>query len=373
MSTDTPAAAWQELLDRLAEAAAVVEGPLGAKTSRERAEGYRHLTRVLSIATEMLLEKGDPARPEFTRWMSPHRKMLGDNPHTIYDDAIVDPQRTYRISGQRGTAIYVGICVYATGTDGNRRIVGNLDDVDMAIADDGTFSVELRTTAPGDGVPHLLLSDDATDVMVRQYFGDPTTEVPATYTITARPDAGPPAELTEEQIATRLRTVGAYVRDIVEVEATLSALITAVTPSQLRGGSVFVNADGNVTDPPIDPAVVARVMPTPAIQYAGSWFDGLGEDEVFVVEGKAPTCRYWSIQLLTRWMESGDYQHHPVFLTGHDITVAADGTFRVVIAQQPPDSGDWIATTGLTSANVAVRALLADGPLDMRFTREPRG
>ena len=372
MTTDTPAAAWRELLDLLGEAGAIIEGPLGATTSRERAEGYRHLTRVLSIATEMLLEKGDPTRPAFTRWMSPHRKMLGDNPHTIYDAAIIDPQRTYRISGHRGTATYLGICVYATGTDGTRRIVGNIDDVDMAIADDGTFTVELSRTASVDAGAHLLLSDDATDVMLRQYFGDVAAEVPATYEIAALPDAGPPPPLTEADTAARLRAVGAYVRDIVEVEATLSALITSVTPTQLRGGSVFVDAEGNVTDPPIDPAVVARVMPTPAIQYAGSWFDGLGDDELFVVEGTAPACRYWSIQLLTRWMESGDYQHHPVFLTGRDITVAADGSFRVVIAHQQPDSGDWIATTGLTSANVAVRALLAEGPLDMRFSREAR-
>jgi hypothetical protein len=372
MSTDNPAAAWQHLLDQLGEAAAVIEGPLGAKTPRERAEGYRHITRVLSIATEMLLEKGDPARPQFTRWMSPHRKMLGDNPHTIYDAAIVDPSLTYRISGQRGTAAYLGICVYATGADGTRRIVGNLDDVDMGIAEDGAFAVELSSAASADGGAHLELSEDATDIMVRQYFGDPAMEVPATYTIAAEPDAGPPPPLTEELIAARLRTVGAYVRDIVEVEATLSALITSVTPTQLRGGSVFVDAEGNETEPPIDPAVVARVMPTPAIQYAGSWFNGLGDDEVFVVEGTAPQCRYWSIQLLTRWMESGDYAHHPVFLTGRDISVAADGTFRVVIAHQPPDGGDWIATTGLTSANVALRALLADGPLDVRFSREPR-
>jgi hypothetical protein len=217
------------------------------------------------------------------------------------------------------------------------------------------------------------LAEGATDLMVRQYFADPAAEIPATYEIAAVPAAGPPGPLTEAEIAQRLRTVGAYVRDIVEVEATLSALITSVTPTQLRGGSVFVDADGNVTDPQIDPAVVARVMPTPAIQYAGSWFDGLGDDEVFVVEGTAPACRYWSIQLLTRWMESGDYEHHPVFLSGRDITVAADDTFRVVIAHERPASGDWIATTGLTSANVAVRALLAEGPLDMRFGREPRG
>lgn len=360
--------AWEHLLESLAEAGETIVGPLGARNDRERAEGFRHLARVLSIATEMLIEKGDPSRPAFTRWMNPHRKMLGDNPHTIYDAAVVHPDYRYRITGQRGTAAYLGICVYGTAEDGARRIIANLDDTDMEVADDGAFSVEVAVEPSAVGA-FLPLDHDATDLMVRQYFGDHRAETPATYTIEAVPDHGPPPALTERAVARRLKAVGTYVRDIVEVEATLSALITSVTPTQLRGGSQFVDADGNVTEPSVDPSVIARVMPTPAIQYAGSWFEDLRDDEVFVVHGAVPACRYWSIQLLTRWMESGDYEHHPVFLTGSDIQTGDDGRFRVVIAHENPGGPNWIATTGITNANVAVRALLAEGPLDMTFDR----
>jgi hypothetical protein len=300
--------------------------------------------------------------------MNPHRKMLGDNPRTIYDAAVISADHSYRISGHRGKAAYLGICVYGTAADGARRIIANLDDNDMGIAEDGTFTVDIAAAASGSGA-FLQLEADATDLMVRQYFTDHSAQTPATYTITAVPDAGPPPPLTEEFVAGRLAAVGAYVRDIVEVEATLSALITSVTPTQLRGGSVFVDADGNTVEPSVDPAVIARVMPTPAIQYAGSWFEDLGNDEQFVVEGTAPACRYWSIQLLTRWMESGDYEHHPVFLTGDDIAVGGDGRFRVVIAHRAPATGTWLSTTGISNANVAVRALLAEGPLDIQFSR----
>ena len=369
---DTSAAhdEWQRLLQTLGAAGDIIVGPLGGKSDRERAEGFRHLLRVLSIASEMLLEKGDPSRPAFTRWMNPNRKMLGDNPRTIYDAAVVAPSYTYRISGQRGTATYLGICVYGTAADGSRRIISNIDDVDMGIADDGTFTVTVALDPPDAGA-FLSLDGDATDLMVRQYFTDHTAEEPATYTIETVPDHGPPPPLSEDQVARRLQAVAAYVHDIVEVEATLSALVASVTPAQLRAGSEFVDSEGNVTDPPVDPAVIARVMPTPAISYAGSWFDNLRADEIFVVEGAAPTCRYWSIQLLTRWMESGDYEHHPVFLTGRDIRTDHSGHFRVVIAHEDPGVPNWIATTGIRNANVAVRALLAEGPLDMTFHREP--
>jgi hypothetical protein len=354
--------AWNRLLDKLRDTAAVVSGPLGAHTDRERAEGYRHITRVLSIATEMLVEKGDPEHPAFTRWMSPYRKMYGDNPRTVYDAAVIDTDHVYRISGTRGTSAYLGFCLYATDENGGKRIVGNLDDDELSIGEDGSFEVLLG----GSGMP---LDPRTSEVMVRQYFVDPETEVEATYTIETVPSAGAPGPLTEQQLAARLDALGSYVHDTVEAETTLSALSASITTAVFRAGSEYVDRHGAPTDPPLDASVVVRVMPTPAIQYSGSWFDDLGEDEVLVIEGTAPTCRYWSIQLLTRFMESGDWLHHPVFLTGSDIDVAADGSFRVVVAHTDPGTGNWIDTTGLTSANIAVRALKAEDTLDVGVYR----
>jgi hypothetical protein len=71
-------------------------------------------------------------------------------------------------------------------------------------------------------------------------------------------------------------------------------------------------------------------------------------------------------------MESGDWLHAPVFLSGRQIAVHDDGTFRIEIAHRDPGRGNWIDTTGLTSGNVAVRALKAEGTLDVRFHREKR-
>ena len=358
--------AWDDLLERLAEAAAVVEGPIGAQDDRERAEGHRHLLRILSIATEMLVEKGDPERPEFTRWMSAHRKMYGDNPGTVYDAAIIDGGRSYVIRGNRGSCAYLGFCLYGTDDKGAKRIAGNLDDDGIAFGADGSFELHLR---PGGG--DLPLDPDVTEVMVRQYFVDPATEQQATYSIAHVPDAGPPPPLTEQVLAARLDRLGDYVRDTVEAEATLSALSASIATAVFRAGNEYVDAQGNPTAPPVDMNAVVRVMPTPAIQYSGQWFDGLRDDEVIVIDGTVPACRYWSISLLSRFMESGDWVHHPVALTGPDIGVAPGERFRVVVAHADPGVRPWLATTGLTSANLAVRALKADGVLDLQFTRIP--
>lgn len=359
--------AWDVLLERLAEAAAIVEGPIGAQDERERAEGHRHLLRILSIATEMLVEKGDPERPEFTRWMSAHRKMYGDNPGTVYDAAVISGSRSYVIRGNRGSCAYLGFCLYGTDAKGAKRIAGNLDDDAISFAADGSFELRLE---PGGG--DLPLDPDVTEVMVRQYFVDPAVEQQATYTIEQVPSAGPPPPLTESVLAERLDRLGAYVRDTVEAEVTLSALSASIATAVFRAGNEYVDADGNPTPPPVDLDAVVRVMPTPAIQYSGQWFDGLRVDEAILIEGTVPDCRYWSISLLSRFMESGDWVHHPVALTGRDVDVPAGQRFRVVVAHSDPRAAaTWLSTGGLTSANLAVRALKSDGVLDLTFTRIP--
>lgn len=359
---------WQSLLASLQEAGTIVAGPTGGRTDRELAEGYRHLTRIFSIATEMLVEKGDPAHPAFTRWMTAHRKMYGDNPGTVYDAAILSADHSYVLRGHRGSHVYLGFCLYGTADGGAKRIAGNLDDDQMIFGADGFF--ELYLGGPSRPTNWLALDDDVSEVMVRQYVGDPARETESTYSISTVPDSGPPPALTLADMDARLAALGAYVRDTVEAETTLSALSASISQAVFRSASTYVDAGGQPVDPPIDPSVIVRVMPTPAIQYSGQWFDDLGDDEVLVVEGRVPACRYLSIQLLTRFMESGDWEHHPVFLTDRDLVLEGDGSFRVHIAHRDPGRGNWLATTGITSANVAVRALKAEGTLDISFHRE---
>lgn len=357
-------AGFDALLEDLRAAAAIIDGPLGARDQRERAEGYRHLLRLLNVATEMLLEKGDPQRPELTRWMSPHRKLLGDNPGTVYDAAVIDPTATYRLWGDRGEVDYLGVCVYGTGADGSRRIVAAVDDTDLGIDADGRFELWLAPEgAPvADGATVLRLAPDATDVMVRQYHDGPPVR-PASYTLERVPDPGPPPPLDEQTLSDRLRAVGRFVRDTLEVEATLTALIAQAAPAEVRG------ADPDQPPPPVDPAVVAKAMPSPAIQYSGTWIEDLADDEIVEVEGVVPACRYWSVVLLDRWMQSLDYRYHPVAVTGGQVGTPAGAPFRITIAHRDPGTRPWLDTTGLRHLGVAVRALAAEGPLEVRFRR----
>ncbi len=59
--------AYRRLIDTLLKSSDVITGPLGARDARERAEGFRHLLRLVSVACEMYVENGDREHPVFTR------------------------------------------------------------------------------------------------------------------------------------------------------------------------------------------------------------------------------------------------------------------------------------------------------------------
>jgi hypothetical protein len=372
--TPTPSVserAFQKFLEDLFEAARTITGPLGAKDARERAEGFRHLTRLVSVWLESLLERGSREHPSFTRWINPTRKLLGDNPHTIYDAAQIDPERSYRIAGRRGGSTYLGFCVYGTSETGNRRITGNLDDSEMKVEADGSFELHLAKERPAGVKNWLALAPDSTDVMVRQYFLDPEHEVQATYCIESVPMPPPPVPLTEEALAAQLATVGRFVRETMQVETTIGALAARSTPHLLRHGDQYEKRAEEDEGAPIDFTWIAKAMPTTAILYTGSWVDDLGDDEVMIVRGRPPRARYWSIHILTRWMESPDYRHHQVIFTPQNIALESDGSFEVAIAHRDPGGRNWLETTGIRSFNIAVRALKSeDEKLQITFSRE---
>ena len=373
-ASGTAERAWNELREAMAEAAQTVVGPAGARNALERAEGFRYLTRLLSAGLEMHLEKADATHPAFTRMLTPTRKFLGDNPDTLYEYVPLDGSLSYRVRGRRGSEIYLAFCVYDRDADGATKIGANLSDTEMRFEDDGSFEVVLSTAQPWGAKNWLALSARAHSMIARQYFRDRTWEAPASLEIEAFSQTIPPAPLTEEELAERLACVGRFVKETSELSATLSVFAALnpigresqpaleVVAGELReGGSSARDLAAS-----IDPKVVAGHLPTPDIQYTGAWWS-LEPDEAVIAEGMAPLCRYWSIQIFNRWLESPDYRYRQVALNDSQITLEDDGSFRAVLAARNPGVPNWIDTAGHTGGQIVVRALLAKEALDVKF------
>jgi hypothetical protein len=341
------ASAWNDLLDSLRDAADTVLGPHGARDALDEAEGFRFLTRLTSAAFDMFIEYGDTAHPAFVRLMTLHRKFYGDNPDTFYDYASINGRRRYRVVGTRGTVSYLAFCIYGRTEDGQTRIVANVSDRDFAVDAEGRFQLVMSPEPPAanEQATWVQLEPDVEAVIARQYFLDHDAEHAAEFTIICEDDVPVPGPLRAEPLARRLRAAGEFVRN----GTTFSARIAddlATRPNELTVQS--------------EAAAVAAFYPTPDNKYVGGWYR-LGADDALVVEGTPPETRYWSLLLMSRWMESLDTEHRQTIINKHQATLESDGSFRIVVAHQDPNLANWLDTAGHAEGYVMFRWMQAIG------------
>lgn len=378
--TSAASVAWGDLLTTLGELGEMVEREAGDE--RERAEGYRHLTRLLSASAEWQLEKADPARPVFTRVMTPWRKFIGDNPDTVYDVADLAPDGVYRLTGERREALYLGLTVYGRDEHGAVELLAQAGDVDF-VAADGSFEVVLGGDDPGElgpGGHWLPLTETVESLWVRQYFRDRDRDEPARLHLARIGETDPPARLTETDLVARLGRIGAFMEATLDSVTALSSLLGRQPNRPLMAGAEFhvegenSGGEGDDDETDLDRLLLAlsrSSYPTPDNRYAGVFFE-LEPDQALVVTGTPPgDARYWGVQLANRWQESLDYLHHQVCLHDAEIRLEADGTYRIVVSAEDPGAANWLDTTGHRYGMVNVRALLAADLPDPHFEVVP--
>ncbi|VFM98119.1 MAG: Protein of unknown function (DUF1214) [Candidatus Kentron sp. G] len=326
---------WSRVTARLVDAGHRIDALTEGRDPVERAEGYRFLTRVMSAMIDFQMEQ-TPKWPSFVQVMSPTRKFYVDNPDTLYHRAALDPRLRYRVHGRRGDELYLGFCVY-----GANRILANLYDEQMVFDADGRFELILSAERPAGAANWLPLGIGARTLVARQYFTR-CDRSPAVLNI-ALSDAGPPPPLpTQSEMAARLLGLGE------SVKRTLKTTEMASTAWLQRPNEVSIDstADG-----------LSSVFATPDNHYVGGWYRLAGE-EMLVITGRAPACRYWSVQLCSRWLESRDYSNRQVILNHEQVRLQADGTFRIIVAAHDPGRPNWLDTGGSREGGVIFRWLL---------------
>ena len=182
--------------------------PRCGTTTRPRcSKGCRYVLQLVSEVDELLVE-GDPERPRFSSIVNPARKFLGDNPDSIYHQAVIRGDRSYRIRGRKQEQDYISFTVHAPAPDGGMAgaVQNDVNDRDLDVADDGTF--ELVLAAAGSGVDGVELRPDAHIVLVRNYYQrqrsahtDPSIAVELS--IEALDDPGPAPLIDDETLAGR--------------------------------------------------------------------------------------------------------------------------------------------------------------------------
>lgn len=280
----------------------------------------------------------DPARPQFVDIVGPMLKWGGDNADAFYQYVKVDPARTYRVTAQRGDAVYLSLTVYGGPDDGHYsdRIVGSLNDRQVEVASDGTFELWLSPTQQAG--PTIILEPDAVAVLTRDYLEDPATGRRATWSI-ENVDPVQKAPLTDADLARRLTAANTWLRD-------QSAII--VPPGEVC----------TVDDPYPVPTVTFGWAAGDAAYAMGSF--ALEDDEVMLIRGRSPECVFWNVCLWTPFMHIYDAAYDRVTLNGTQAVYEPDGSWELAIAPKDPGHPNWISTQGHRSGKIWFRWFLPE-------------
>lgn len=311
-----PTASWDDVRDALDLALSRIVDDPDPRNDREGADGHRYLLHMLSAVTQSTLQPHDPDRPAFRTMLEATRHLGAAGPDIDYDVAVVRPGRRYRVSGTRGGATYVGICLYDDGgAQGAAALLGNVD-VDSLVAPDGTFSFDVE-------------HPDAARVIVRQYFHDRATQAQGSWSIEGLDvPASPPSLPTSAEVANQLQDVARSLGWTASLNHLWGAEHRA-TPNRLVQQSA---------------AEIVAAIPNPDVTYAFGWWR-IAEGEALVVEHTPPErCRYWGLQLCDRWFQC--YPDRRANLNDQQVAREPDGSVRFVIAGSDPGHPNWLDTSG---------------------------
>jgi hypothetical protein len=332
-----PGEAWTQFCRALEQAGQVVLAGSAPDTPLDRAEGFRYLSR---LTREMLYSCVDNADPDFPRFHQLDLVKIGaDNPDNVYLSATIRGNRSYRITGRRGSIGYFSIGSKANryATDGTMASTGELTDADLVAEPDG--SIEIVASATPHGGNWLPLAPDSTGLVVRQTYLDRAGETLGDWRIEQLGGPAEPAPLTPELLARSLSRAALAVHGTAATFARWTELFMS-RPNELPdfGQEMFQRAGGD-----------------PEIFYLhGYW--ALRPGEAWVIETDVPDCPYWNFQLDNWWMESLDHRRR-ITVNKHTAVLDGDGRLTLVVAARDPGVGNWIDTCGHDSGTALLRWL----------------
>ncbi len=345
------------LVDRLSKVGGLVWDPEKSGPVERTAEGFRYLLRFLAAGISLCVEHDDTDTPELGRMIEDRMSWGLDNPDTLYTYTRVRGDADYRIVGRRGTARHVEFQVntghYSDGDFAGWRAVSALPGDEVVTADDGTFEIVLSRELH-EGTNWMVLDDDASFLLIRQYFEDWENERPWDLAIERTDGSLPPPPLDDDVMAARLGLLFDWLDIGLNCWDNFS-----------RG---FLGAPvGDIT--PFIPPDEASGLKGQAYGMA-PW--RCGPDEAVVLELAPPACRMWGFSLCDRYWQSIDFGDRQSSINSAQATLTDGGVFIGVIAHDDPGVANWLDPSDETEGTIAVRYLMPDGVPTVSYRTVPR-
>jgi hypothetical protein len=329
------AAAWSDFCRRLEQAGHEVLRVGAPRHAEDRGAGLRYLAEQLAAAVDREVVARQTAFPLFRVNPAQLHRWGMDGADAKYQSAHVEGDGAYRISGRLGSARLVAVQVFRS--EPRFEAFASLSGDALRAGPDGQFELMLTPRRPeGYEGAWLELNPRATDLLVREYFGDWQTETLSELAIERLDAAAPQAPLTPAQAQ-------ALLGRIVDSFSTRAPMWLARS-APLRANLV------NRLGPPLDAAGQGLGDNV----YGTGWFE-LAADEALVIEVQPPDAVLWSFQLGNLWWESADFVTRTGSLNGDQAVVSGDGRVHMVVSIEDPGVPNWLDPAGHREGQILYR------------------
>lgn len=342
--------AWETFCHQLTAAGQQIFKEHNPVDGLQRVDALRFLTQNLGQAFDLALETRNTKYPVLHEFCGPARKLGGDCADFTYQQAWIDGDSTYRISGERGTARFFNITVQGRRPDGPGVLhepFGDVPEANLSAAElstdrDGAF--EVYVGGPARAQNWLPTTPESRKLFVRQGF-DSWDEIPARLSI-ERVDMAEPKPLP---------TAG----QMVEAIGWAGDFLTGV----MRDWPEFPFTYGGVDaeHPNRFPRITSDDGDAKRGRAAVNMHWVLAPDAALIIEFDAHDG-LWSLTNMGVFFNSMDFLYRPVSYTPSRTSVDADGMIRLILAHTDPGYHNWIDTQGFGRGNLTYRHMLDGAP-----------
>jgi len=324
---------WADYLALMAPAEELVALAQEPHDDQTRAELYRQFAMNYTLGFFMYCG-ADAEHPDWMPFLN-SVFMLQPNPDDAYVLAPVRGDRSYRITGERGSVHLLTLDVGATLMGESETLAGGASsvqiDLDTLQRDaNGRFELLLSPERPAGHTGNWLrLAPDARTAMVRMRSYDWGGERDARLAIECLNPSGPKPRLTPAEVDRQLTAIGTYTGRLSKLWLNHMKALRERKPVNEFEFHAFGGG-------------LARQA------YWQALFE-LKPDEALILETDMPQQhRYWNVQLNDPIFNTLEYVQRQSSLNGHQARIDSDGRLRAVLCLADPGVSNWLDTCGYT-------------------------
>ena len=335
---------WPRFIDLIKDLDRTLDHLIDKEDAWLKQEAIQQIVMSLSQGYQALFHS-DPQHPMFYSFLNPIYKSCAPNPDFMYKSAVIEGTGTYRVSGRRGSSLFVHLGV-GSGFIGVDDVPGptllNIDLDELTIAPDGGFSFILAPERPerysGD---YFALDPRSNTLGVREASYDWLNEIDCTLAIERLDGPATYRRWPAEEIAYRMERLAGFPERIAKL---------------------FVHFVTTLKQHPVNTVVLNDWAAIGGLKQQ-TYYEGLfefDEGECLLIETDVPeTVRYWQILLADPLFNTIEWEKCQSSLNGHQAALDSDGKFRAVICNVDPGVPNWLDTAGRTKGVIQGRWYMA--------------